>query len=401
MTAKKYFSYLLMLYIASTLIFAIGSNIVVTRILDVLLLGSFIIYFLTHISMKFQIHKFLWIYILFAIYSFFSIYWSIDTNYTIGRSIIVMIIAINLVVIYNIVIYFKIEKYILYGIILGAIYNYLVLFDVIPYVSEYTLHFKHRFVGTTNNPNILAIYMLFNILASFILLKENQSKFLALFLLSNILLAFYSIIMTASKKGVIFSLLLLSIYLISSLKSKKSIIISVIFILIIVILVNSNLIEKIDGINNLMHRFEVAQLAFTSNKVSGSTYQRLYLIETAYEIFSKDFGTILLGTGQRTFELQNKLGLYAHNNYMEIVSNLGLIGLFIFYFMYVVLFKDVLKVQDKSIKYFLLGFLLILLLMDNALVSYTFKATFFIFIFLVIYINQQNNLDNRILNDKN
>jgi len=401
MTAKKYFSYLLMLYIASTLIFAIGSNIIVTRILNVILFGSFIIYIFTHQSIKVKIHKFLWIYILFAIYSFFSIYWSIDTNYTIGRSFIVMIIAINLVIIYNIAIYFKIEKYILYGIILGGVYNYLILFDIIPYVSEYTLHFKHRFVGTTNNPNVLAIYMLFNILASFILLQENKSKLSTLLFLSNIFLAFYTIIMTASKKGVIFSLLLLSIYLISSLKSKKSVIISIFFIIVSIMMFNTSLIEKVDGINNLIHRFEVAQLAFTSNKVSGSTYERLYLIETAYEVFSKDFGTILLGTGQRTFELQNKLGLYAHNNYMELISNLGLIGLFLFYSMYVVLFKEVLKVQDKSIKYFLLGFLLILLLMDNALVSYTFKATFFIFIFLVIYINEQKTLHNRIRNEKN
>jgi O-antigen ligase len=142
----------------------------------------------------------------------------------------------------------------------------------------------------------------------------------------------------------------------------------------------------------MIHRFEVAQLAFTANRTSGSTYERIYLIQTAYEVFSENFGTILFGTGQQTFFLQNKLGVYAHNNYMEIITNLGITGIVIFYSIHANILKKISEIHKKDIKYFLYGFILIILFMDTAMVSYAFKPTFFIFIFLVIYIeNERSN----------
>jgi hypothetical protein len=397
MTAKNYFSYLIMLYIASTLIFSIGSNIYITRILNLTLIGSFIIYILLNNSIKIHLHKFLWSYLAFAIFSLSSFYWSIDSASSINRSIIIIIISINIIMIYNICRYFKIEKFILYGILLGTIYNYFILFDIISYSSQYTVHFIHRFVGTTNNPNVLAIYMLLGIVSS-ILLMQNTKYIWNKLLILNIGLSLYSIIMTASKKGIIFAILLLLIYFISSIKSKKTFYWSIAIIVFIIYIVNSGLIFKIEGIERLLYRFTAASNALNSNIAGGSTYERLYLIQTAYDVFSQNFWTIFFGTGQQTFFLQNKFGLYAHNNFMEIIANLGLIGIILFYSIHYNIIKTIKTIKYNNIKLFLYGFIFVILLMDNALVSYAFKPMFFMFIFISLY-SENNKKD--IIYEKN
>ena len=390
MNTRNYFAYLLMLYIASTLVFSIGSNIIITRVLNLVLIGSFLIYFLSYSEIKLTIHRFLWVYTVFALFSLSSIFWSIDSSSTIDDSFRVIIIVINLIIIYNVSRYFKIENFILYGILLGAFYNYAVLFEIISFTSQYTLHFTYRFVGTTNNPNVLAIYMLFCIFASIVLSQEHTSKAIRLLLSINIILALYTIIMTASKKGAVFGVMLLSVYFISSLKSKKNIIGSLILLSVFVFLLNSGLLLQIEGVEHLIHRLDLAQAAFNSNTNTGSTGVRLYLIKTAYEVFSNNFYSILFGTGESTFALQNKLGLYAHNNYMEILPNLGLIGLILFYSIYYVILRKIMTLKNNQMKYFFIGFIIVLLLMDNALVSYDFKAMFFMFVFIVLHIENKN-----------
>lgn len=398
MNTKNYFAYLLMLYVASTLLFSIGSNIYITRVLNLVLIGSFLIYFLSYSEIKLTIHRFLWFYVAFALFSLSSIFWSIDSASTIDDSFRVIIVGINLIIIYNVSRYFKIENFILYGILLGAFYNYAVLFEIIPYTSQYTLDFAYRFVGTTNNPNVLAIYMLYSIVAAIILLERNTSKAIRLLLYTNILLALYAIVMTASKKGAVFGIVLLCVYFVSLLKSKKHIVWSLTLFTVFILLLNSGLLLQIEGVERLMYRFDLAQAGLAGNIYSGSTYERISLIQTAFEVFSRDFGTLLFGTGQHTFYLQNKFGLYAHNNYMEILANLGLIGMVLFYTIYFIVIKNILKLQNKSSRYFLFGFILILLLMDNAMVSYTSKSTFFMLIFIMIYVENEKG---KAVNEKN
>jgi len=331
------------------------------------------------------------------VFSFASIFWSIDTSSSIDISIKIFIIFINIFFIYNIAKYFALEYYILYGILLGAFYNYLIALDLVYYSSQYTEHFIHRFVGTSNNPNVLAIYMLFSINASIFLLQKFSNIIIKIILFSNIGLAIYSIILSASKKGALFASLLLVAYILLSLTSKKTFIWSVLSSIGLYYVFQSDFIFKFEIFQSLLHRFDVALSAYTSGATGGSTYERLSLINIAYEVFSQDFGTMLFGTGQNTFSLQNNFGLYAHNNYMEILANLGLIGLGLFYAMHSSLFIKMNLLNNKKMKYLFITLLVILLLMDNAMVSYAFKPTLFMFIFISLYIknNTTKFKDNR------
>jgi O-antigen ligase len=388
MIAKNYFAYLLMFYVASTLVFSIGSNIVITRTINIAFLGSFLVYFLANHSMKLHIHKFLWFYVFFTIFSLFSALWSIDITSSVNQSFIGIVIAVNLIAIYNICRHFKIEIFILYGMLLGAVYNYVIAFDFISYSSQYTVHFVHRFVGTFNNPNVLAIYMILCVFSSIVLLQNIKSRVWRSLLIINIPIALYVIILTASKKGFIFSALLLVIYLLSSLRSKRSFVLVITILVGGILLFNSGILSQIKGVEELTYRLTLAvntiRLAFDGYQTDGSTAERIYLIQAAYDILSKNFGAIIFGTGAGTFFLQNDLGLYAHNNYMEIIANLGLIGLSLFYSIYYFMINDI-RLIKGSIKYAFLSIILVLLLMDITYVSYSFKPIFFIFIFIVLY----------------
>jgi len=391
-STKNYFAFMLMLYVTSTLLFSLGSNIIISRLIDLILIGSYLFYLIFHAKIKIHIHSFLWFYLFFAIYALMSSFWSIDNTISITESFRIMIIGINMIFIYSLSKQFKIERFILYGFILAALYNYAIAFDIISFTSKYTIYNIHRFVGTSNNSNVMAIYMLFNVVSSILLIEENKlekkSLYLNIFLFTNILLAIYIIILTASKKGIIFVILLMVIYFLTALKSKKNISIIILFGLSFLYLINSGTLFEINGVDYMLKRLSTLENAGHS----GSTYERYMLIVYAYEVFTQNIFTFLFGTGEGTFFLQNRFGLYAHNNYMEILANLGIIGLTLYYSIYIILFKNIKKLTNKQIKYFLYGFILILLIMDNALVSYIFKGTLLMFIFIITYIERKEEI---------
>ncbi len=72
-----------------------------------------------------------------------------------------------------------------------------------------------------------------------------------------------------------------------------------------------------------------------SGSLDKSSADRLYLMTTAVSVF---LDHPLLGVGLHNFAQYNDKGLYAHNNYLELAASLGLIGVLLFYSIYVVMF---------------------------------------------------------------
>ena len=68
----------------------------------------------------------------------------------------------------------------------------------------------------------------------------------------------------------------------------------------------------------------------------GSAQTRIRMIEKAYEIFKEH---PILGMGLNTFAQSAGFGAYAHNNYMELLANLGLSGCLIYYIPLLIYFK--------------------------------------------------------------
>lgn len=122
-----------------------------------------------------------------------------------------------------------------------------------------------------------------------------------------------------------------------------------------------------------------------SGIVDTSTYERLYLIETAKEVWGEHF---LLGVGWDNFCYYNMLHLYAHNNYYELLASTGIIGFMIYYFYYIFragqIVTKIIIGQKKTWDILLLGVVVGLMVQEYATI--TFYGRERIILLLVVFL---------------
>lgn len=115
-----------------------------------------------------------------------------------------------------------------------------------------------------------------------------------------------------------------------------------------------------------------------SHKVDNSLYMRSYYIQLAQEMFSE---SPIIGKGMGNFariidEFYDLQGVYSHNNYWQILSELGIVGFFIYYSMYAYIIIKLIKnsfVHKSKIGLLFLTFMILLIVIETGLVSYNSK----------------------------
>lgn len=115
-----------------------------------------------------------------------------------------------------------------------------------------------------------------------------------------------------------------------------------------------------------------------THKVDNSLYMRSYYIQLAQEMFSE---APIWGKGMGNFariidEVYKLEGVYSHNNYWQILSELGLIGFFLYYSLYITTIIRLIKasfVNKSRICLMFLCFMILLMLLETGLVTYNSK----------------------------
>ncbi len=387
--SNESFGRLLAIFIASQIIFPISENIYISNIINVVLLAYFILYFILTKRTSIEINYFIIGYGSFVIIAFASILWSVDVQGTSKVARTAIILLIDLILIYNISKIFNVSNYILFGILIGAFANYLIAFGIVDYQTNYVA--IGRFVGTTDNPNGTAIFMIFSLFSSLILLKQVKQQVWKILLYLNIFLSEYTIFLTASRKGILFGLLLIFVFLFKSIFNIRQFIVIGIIGSILIFTFLSEDVQKATGfdkrLDSVVSKFTEMGSTLEGSNTGGSASERLKLIHIGVDLFQEN---PLLGTGMATFFKLGKVGLYSHNNYIELLVGVGLIGTVIFYLIYIMLLNKIMvnKIEEKFI---FIIFILGILLMDMALVSYVNKLLLFILLFISIYIERDQN----------
>jgi len=117
-------------------------------------------------------------------------------------------------------------------------------------------------------------------------------------------------------------------------------------------------------------------------KVEASALYRESLIQYGIEWFKE---SPFFGYGLENFRVLNSIdygnNVYAHNNFIEILVGLGLVGFLIYYFLYAYILIKLLPLVKKKSHNGIIIFtlLLISLFMDYASVSYDSKLTWIYF----------------------
>lgn len=327
-----------------------------------------------HTFMKYKFNTIIAQYFIFTIFCVMSVFWAIDFNVAILKALTLITISINILIIYNILKDLKSAEAVFFAFFFATFVNFLISLGLFGLSEEF--YDGWRFMGTTQNVNILAIIMIFSIYISIrYLALQSTNRLFLFFQYVNIAIAIYIIILTGSKKGVLFGVLLILVYLLYQFKNVKSLPINILKILVVSFIVGYIAINYLDlGQVSLAYERFVYRIEAFSMSADTSTEERLYFIQEGLKQFANH---PLVGLGIANFSVL--YGTYAHNNYVELLADVGLIGFGLYYMIYVFIFVKIFKMKKGSEKVFLLLIMLVILIMEIAVVNYYSKFMFFMF----------------------
>ena len=350
MIIKNLVNVSLSIFIATIILFALPSNVIIANIAGIVFFGFFFVYKLISRSYYIYFSPIFIVYLVFTAYSILSIFWSTETNISLEQTLLMLKLLVIIFIVSNVIKELKNAHYVTYGIFFALFINYILYFNI--FSVSYDVWLWTRYMGTTGNPNVLAIISIYSIFLSIYLIVSSivVKKHYLILININIILSFFMIIVSASKKGMIFGLLLILLYLMYFSSNYKRLLKLSIYIilscLIFIFFVDLELI--IQQITPALNRLTTFIDVINGNATDVSSTDRLKFTTEGFLLASDN---PFFGHGIATFRYY--FGLYAHNNYIEIFFGLGIIGIAVFYSIYLYLLKKSILINNKYIKRFI------------------------------------------------
>lgn len=314
--------------------------------------------------------KVIWM-IAFTAFAGMSILWAGNKS---GALSVLLILIANEAIAYFVMtlIHFKKERfrYVLNAIIVGTII--LAIRTFIP--NGFLVYYSSRGPAGLLNANYVGMYgaIAANI-ALYYFLEKKEKRYIASFILCVIIM-----ILSFSRKAIIFLILPMVLYYIfkdlSIKKSLRRIGISVALLSIMFVA-----LFKVDFLYDVMGNRIEAMLngVFDNGKeVDASVSARMKMIEIGKELFADK---PIIGYGLNNYKdmlaIKKPYGMtnvYAHNNYIELAVDVGIIGLAIYYSLYIFMLVYTVKNIKKlnKLQILMVAMLITLMVCEYGVVSY-------------------------------
>ncbi len=316
-------------------------------------------------------------YTLLVMVSLASIFWSIDADYSIGKARTMVLILINMFVVYNIIVHFKNATGFFLGLYAAIIFNLLLALGIVSLDLDYD---SVRFGGSLNQPNLMGyighVTVFFAYLHILSVPGRRSRAVNKLAEISGLLLVCVVAVFITYLTGSRTALLLLAALVLWIIMS--SLFKPVIAIPLIGVVLGGFLFVSAGNLTNLVisGNVDFSKVVETvyNRMESGAENEdrsvdgRVELARKAYELYNQQ---PLVGNGIGAFEFQNDM--YAHNNYLEIMSSVGLVGLACMLAFYTLILREILLMQTWRFKLLFGMLLLSFMAYDFALVSFTAK----------------------------
>ncbi|MEL5899098.1 O-antigen ligase family protein, partial [Clostridium sporogenes] len=234
-----------------------------------------------------------------------------------------------------------------------------------------------RYGSELGNVNAIGIIIGISSTFCFYIILSQKKYWYALFLIIMV----PTILLTGSRKSLLFMNmnLILIVYFRNrkSLKNMTKFIIISLFMLLIVyyLIFNVPLFYKVVG-NRVENLFS---FMFESGTKEGSINERSYMIRVGVEMFkNKPF----IGYGIDNYRVlfsrvPGGRETYAHNNYIELIVDTGIFGVFIYYLTHILvirdLFKGVKEVLDNPLCYTFIAIIISYTILSTSLIYYDSK----------------------------
>lgn len=242
----------------------------------------------------------------------------------------------------------------------------------------------------TGNANIFATLFMVGVFCAIFFMYFSERKLSRIVAFAAFLTQMYALALSGGRKYFLLPLILVCILKIFSAdyRGKKHMIrngILAIGLLAFFVWAIMNVDVLYDSIG---YRMEGLFNALTGEgEIDESTIRRGNLIRKGVEIWL-DYP--LLGCGIDAFKVVSGRGGYSHNNYVELLSGLGLIGFGVYYGYYLGLVWNILKIQySKSEKWYWVLVIVCLLLFEYGAIAYSVYPVHFILLFACVFLRLQ------------
>jgi O-antigen ligase len=375
------------IFVSSLIIFDLSHNDIYNNIINILFIMLFIMVLIIEKDYRIFVPDIAIAYALFAFLALMSMLWAIDFDTAYSYRTRVIIVTVNFIILYSTIKRYNLEQTILYGLILGGLYNILIGVDIIH--PSFDTYLNGRFIGCSGNSNKLARIMMFSIFSSLVLLSLSNIKiWFKFFNYINILLAFYIIILTVSKKIMILAPIMILLSLSFRDFKIKNIAMFLIFIYFaIVFLLNHVDPHQLENMLWLIERrFDGMSHMASGQTGDASSIERMHLIRGGLNLFYDNpiFG---IGLNNATYIM----GKYTHSNYVEVLSSVGLIGTLFFYMMYIFTIRNIYYMPSTKIKKYFYTMVFILLITDIVSVSYFRKPLLILLLYIYFVAEKEGN----------
>ncbi|ARN56292.1 O-antigen ligase family protein [Sedimentisphaera salicampi] len=190
-----------------------------------------------------------------------------------------------------------------------------------------------RITGVSSNPNGLAIIIQHMLILQLAFFELSKKKWIKIFMLALLPFQAKLIFATGSKKGLIFFIFILLVwYAVFHWKDIVKRPLLFLFLLagglVFIAWMSSAIADTIVGKRMRMF-LETAETGGGAGEQA-----RIGLVKEGFRVFSEH---PLIGVGLNQFGFNNKFGIYAHNTYIELLTNGGLIGFVLMMAVFVIL----------------------------------------------------------------
>lgn len=265
--------------------------------------------------------------------------------------------------------------------------TFLILYLI--YTGE--LFVKDERLGNTlmGNANILATLLMFAAFSSVYFVSFSEKRLGKVIFAASFLLQLFALSLTGSRKFFILPLLLLcSMIVLNSPKRKNR---HFIFKFIVAIIVFAGvfwLIFNVDFFYNYIgYRMETLfNFLRGEGEVDASTLVRQVLIDQAIALWKQ---SPIIGNGLDTFKIMSSYGVYSHNNYVELLCNLGIVGVVVYYSYFLYLIIKISKIKTRnSIKWYWFIIVVCMAIFDVGGVSYNIFQIHIMLVLVDLYVKK-------------
>ena len=367
-TLDKSINGLLYLYIFSLYFFTYVEGLFL--ISNGVLLLFLLLFWFNHIIKKEKIvfNKFLGLSIVFLFFVLISVLVAVDMNIAFGKLVTMIQIYIMMFTMVN---YFD-SKEKLYNVIRAFAISGLLATVYLFSVSDFS-NIK-RFGEELGNQNAIAVILTIAAVFSLVIYNKEKKLWYLLFWLLMVIMIF----LTGSRKGFIFILLGSVITFYSSYNINLKTILPVALLIFILLISFYYAIMNIELFYNILGRRieQMVEGAFGEGTTDGSFNTRMNMIKYGWDWFKEK---PLFGYGINNYKvLYSRIGFeetYSHNNVIELLVSVGLIGTIIFYLSYLGVLVNAFKIrkEDRVLILAIVGIIIGYLIMSFGLVFYDSK----------------------------